>query len=185
MAAFKRRSTKNSDENQATNEQTELELDNVTENSNLENEEVQDSAEEKNADNLASPPKKKRTVVKKSSDTQKRQPSANVQNNRKYNTNRTFTGNIPQETLQTETHLPESMQDYESKPRLEINELTKKGMHELRELAIQYGFTADDLAPMKKQDLIFLSQILDILLNMMDNNILHIPIKDGIQKNIL
>ena len=156
MAAFKRRSTKNSDENQATNEQTELELDNVTENSNLENEEVQDSAEEKNADNLASPPKKKRTVVKKSSDTQKRQPSANVQNNRKYNTNRTFTRNIPQETLQTETHLPESMQDYESKPRLEINELTKKGMHELRELAIQYGFTADDLAPMKKQDLIFL-----------------------------
>ena len=155
MAAFKRRSTKNSDENQATNEQTELELDNVTENSNLENEEVQDSAEEKNADNLASPPKKKRTVVKKSSDTQKRQPSANVQNNRKYNTNRTFTRNIPQETLKTETHLPESMQDYESKPRLEINELTKKGMHELRELAIQYGFTADDLAPMKKQDLIF------------------------------
>ena len=155
MAAFKRRSTKNSDENQAMNEQTELELDNVTENSNLENEEVQDSAEEKNADNLASPPKKKRTVVKKSSDTQKRQPSANVQNNRKYNTNRTFTRNIPQETLQTETHLPESMQDYESKPRLEINELTKKGMHELRELAIQYGFTADDLAPMKKQDLIF------------------------------
>ena len=155
MAAFKRRSTKNSDENQATNEQTELELDNVTENSNLENEEVQDSAEEKNADNLASPPKKKRTVVKKSSDTQKRQPSANVQNNRKYNTNRTFTRNIPQETLQTETHLPKSMQDYESKPRLEINELTKKGMHELRELAIQYGFTADDLAPMKKQDLIF------------------------------
>ncbi|MDD7698356.1 MAG: transcription termination factor Rho [Spirochaetia bacterium] len=155
MAAFKRRSTKNSDENQATNEQTELELDNVTENSNLENEGVQDSAEEKNADNLASPPKKKRTVVKKSSDTQKRQPSANVQNNRKYNTNRTFTRNIPQETLQTETHLPESMQDYESKPRLEINELTKKGMHELRELAIQYGFTADDLAPMKKQDLIF------------------------------
>lgn len=155
MAAFKRRSTKNSDENQATNEQTELELDNVTENSNLENEEVQDSAEEKNADNLASPPKKKRTVVKKSSDTQKRQPSANVQNNRKYNTNRTFTRNIPQETLQTETHLPESMQDYESKPRLEINELTKKGMHELRELAIQFGFTADDLAPMKKQDLIF------------------------------
>ena len=155
MAAFKRRSTKNSDENQATNEQTELELDNVTENSNLEKEEVQDSAEEKNADNLASPPKKKRTVVKKSSDTQKRQPSANVQNNRKYNTNRTFTRNIPQETLQTETHLPESMQDYESKPRLEINELTKKGMHELRELAIQYGFTADDLAPMKKQDLIF------------------------------
>ncbi len=29
------------------------------------------------------------------------------------------------------------------------------GMHELRDLATQYGMTADDLAPMKKQDLIF------------------------------
>ena len=29
------------------------------------------------------------------------------------------------------------------------------GMHELRELATQYGLGADDLAPMKKQDLIF------------------------------
>ena len=42
-----------------------------------------------------------------------------------------------------------------NKPRLLINELTKESMPELRERAIQYGFTADDLAPMKKQDLIF------------------------------
>ncbi len=42
-----------------------------------------------------------------------------------------------------------------NKPRLLINDLTIKSMPELRELATQYGFTADDLAPMKKQDLIF------------------------------
>ncbi|MBR6297043.1 MAG: transcription termination factor Rho [Treponema sp.] len=49
----------------------------------------------------------------------------------------------------------ENPEDYESKPRLLINDLTKMGMHELRELATQYGLGADDLAPMKKQDLIF------------------------------
>ncbi len=43
----------------------------------------------------------------------------------------------------------------ESKPRLSINELTKMGMHDLRALAERYGFTSDYLAPMKKQDVIF------------------------------
>ena len=43
-----------------------------------------------------------------------------------------------------------------NKPRLLINELTKESMPELRERAIQFGYTADDLAPMKKQDLIFI-----------------------------
>ena len=46
-------------------------------------------------------------------------------------------------------------EDISNKPRLLINDLTIKSMPELRELAMQYGFTADDLAPMKKQDLIF------------------------------
>ncbi|MBQ5385133.1 MAG: transcription termination factor Rho [Treponema sp.] len=49
----------------------------------------------------------------------------------------------------------ENPEDYESKPRLQINDLTKMSMPELRELATQYGIGADDLAPMKKQDLIF------------------------------
>ena len=48
-----------------------------------------------------------------------------------------------------------SIDDNANKPRLLINDLTIKSMPELRELAMQYGFTADDLAPMKKQDLIF------------------------------
>lgn len=48
-----------------------------------------------------------------------------------------------------------STDDNGNKPRLLINDLTIKSMPELRDLAMQYGFTADDLAPMKKQDLIF------------------------------
>ncbi len=46
-------------------------------------------------------------------------------------------------------------EDNANKPRLVINDLTIKSMPELRSLAMQYGFTEDDLAPMKKQDLIF------------------------------
>ena len=48
-----------------------------------------------------------------------------------------------------------SAEDNANKPRLLINDLTIKSMPELRDMAMQYGFTADDLAPMKKQDLIF------------------------------
>ncbi|MBP3709972.1 MAG: transcription termination factor Rho [Treponema sp.] len=40
-------------------------------------------------------------------------------------------------------------------PHLVINDLTAMGMTQLRELAMKYGFSSDDLAPMKKQELIF------------------------------
>lgn len=49
----------------------------------------------------------------------------------------------------------ENPEEYESKPRLLINDLTKKSMPELRDLGLQYGISADEMAPMKKQDLIF------------------------------
>ncbi len=45
----------------------------------------------------------------------------------------------------------------EKQPQLIINDLTAMGMHELRDLAMKYGFSADDLAPMKKQELIFVT----------------------------
>ena len=55
-----------------------------------------------------------------------------------------------------EVEMPlESPEELASKPRLVINELTKKSMPELREQAMSFGYSADDLAPMKKQDLIF------------------------------
>lgn len=46
-------------------------------------------------------------------------------------------------------------EENDSKPRILINDLTKKSIPELREIAIQYGSTTEDLAPMRKQDLIF------------------------------
>ncbi len=49
----------------------------------------------------------------------------------------------------------EGTDDNANKPRLLINDLTAMGMHELRDLAAKYGFNPDDLAPMKKQELIF------------------------------
>ncbi len=49
----------------------------------------------------------------------------------------------------------ENPEEYESKPRLVINELTKMSMPELRTLATQYGISEEELPAMKKQDLIF------------------------------
>lgn len=164
MAGFRRRTSKTIEENQVAENQGELEMstsvDDKAESSNEQNLFENATSEQNNESEESVPVKKKRTIVKKVSDSQKQHLQQTLNQNqsqnpnRKYN-NRSYSRNIPQETLQTETHLPENMQDYESKPRLEINELTKKGMQELRELAIQYGFSADDLAPMKKQDLIF------------------------------
>ena len=50
----------------------------------------------------------------------------------------------------------ESPEDNEGKPKLFLNDLTKKSMPELRELGAQYGILLDEMAPMKKQDLVFL-----------------------------
>jgi transcription termination factor Rho len=74
-------------------------------------------------------------------------------NNRSYN-NEHNTGVDNTQSGGTQ-YVPENTEDYESKPRLLINELTAMGMTQLRELAMKYGFSNDDLAPMKKQELIF------------------------------
>ena len=62
---------------------------------------------------------------------------------------------ISQTRAELETIRAESAEDYESKPRLVINDLTKMSMPDLRNLATQYGVCEDELAPMKKQELIF------------------------------
>ena len=61
------------------------------------------------------------------------------------------TGSVDPSVLQS----PESSELDANKPQLVINDLTAMGMHELRDLAMKYGFSGDDLAPMKKQELIF------------------------------
>ncbi|HPX25581.1 MAG TPA: transcription termination factor Rho, partial [Treponemataceae bacterium] len=58
-------------------------------------------------------------------------------------------------TESTDSAGEDEAQNRESKPRLSINDLTKMGMHDLRDLAGRYGISRDDLAPMKKQELIF------------------------------
>ena len=50
----------------------------------------------------------------------------------------------------------EAPEDIEGKPKLLLNDLTKKSMPELREMGAQYGILLDEMAPMKKQDLVFL-----------------------------
>ena len=80
--------------------------------------------------------------------------------NRRYNNNRYNNTNYEKnlqarlEAVQAAQKI-ENPEEYESKPRLLINDLTKKSMPELRELGVQYGISADEMAPMIKQDLIF------------------------------
>lgn len=90
-------------------------------------------------------------------------------NNRNYNGHRTqngrrggfgsIHGEMPVPTNAIDPSVMQSCGDgtdeNSSKPRLLINDLTAMGMHELRDLATKYGFNPDDLAPMKKQELIF------------------------------
>ena len=124
---------------------------------------------------------KKRRVVKKSDDFPKKtienenhQASNSSETHFEHNSNKhsnpKFTRNprqqkrpygakssYPSQNTDNQENNPinESAEDIANKPRLVINELTIKSMPELREIAQQYDFTADDLAPMKKQDLIF------------------------------
>ena len=48
-----------------------------------------------------------------------------------------------------------SSEDSENKLKLVINDLTRMGMHALRDLAAQYGIPHEDMVAMKKQDIIF------------------------------
>ncbi len=77
------------------------------------------------------------------------------QNNRRFQRNNYHKSFEEQKAEIEAAQRIENPEEYESKPRLKINELTKMGMHELRDLAMQYGMNAEDLPSMKKQDLIF------------------------------
>ncbi len=59
------------------------------------------------------------------------------------------------QSTENSEELPSELQDRDSKPRLTINELTCKGMQDLRALAERYGVLREDIASMKKQELIF------------------------------
>ena len=48
-----------------------------------------------------------------------------------------------------------AIEDTDGKPKLVINDLTRMGMHALRDLAAQYGIPHEDMVAMKKQEIIF------------------------------
>ena len=83
----------------------------------------------------------------------KKVPQKKNFNQRSFTNYPTPSGEVAESIVQAE--VAAQGDDNANKPRLLINDLTIKSMPELREIAMQYGFTADDLAPMKKQDLIF------------------------------
>ncbi|HPS45149.1 MAG TPA: Rho termination factor N-terminal domain-containing protein, partial [Treponemataceae bacterium] len=83
-------------------------------------------------------------------------------NNRRFRENRE--GRESRENREDQNYLREAAQaqaeseqagDSGNKPRLTINELTRMGMHALRELATQYGVPHEDMVAMKKQEVIF------------------------------
>lgn len=158
------------EENQAT-----LDFENI-ENSSIstESESEQNDSEEKSTDENVTeenqvtenekPVLKRKVVIKReqsgeSSDENSKNSRYQSKNYRKSGTRRTYTRNYPTPSGEVSEQIAAAdvalTEDNANKPRLLINDLTIKSMPELRELAMQYGFTEDDLAPMKKQDLIF------------------------------
>ena len=63
--------------------------------------------------------------------------------------------NAARDEATAQAQIIENPEEFESKPKLLINDLTKMSMPELRNLAIQYGYPEEELPAMKKQDLIF------------------------------
>ena len=144
--------------------------------------EVSDKSESESETENSEPVKvvvraKRKTVVKvkdntsePSNENQEQSVSENQDTNHQKTWNKNQKRNLSShKTFRSEMPVPTGMVDpsvlkpynadgkdeNDSKPRLLINDLTAMGMHELRELATKYGFNQDDLAPMKKQELIF------------------------------
>ena len=167
-------SDENQSENQLTNHSIKQENPSDLEQSVDETEKNEESNEVKVVVKKRRVVKKSDEVSKRTNDTENHQTSNPSETHFEYNqnkhSNQKFTRNPRQQKRpygakssytsqnsdnQENVQVTESIEDIANKPRLVINELTTKSMPELREMAQQYDFTADDLAPMKKRDLIF------------------------------
>ena len=62
--------------------------------------------------------------------------------------------NAARDEATAQAQIIENPEEFEAKPKLLINDLTKMSMPELRNLAIEYGYPEEELPAMKKQDLI-------------------------------
>ena len=111
--------------------------------------------DEESKDSGATPVKKRRVVKVEKKENQQNQQNGKFKKGPAKQVYRNYPTPTNPVTALENIEGVDKAEDGESKPKLVINDLTIKSMPDLRELAIQYGFTADDLAPMKKQDLIF------------------------------
>lgn len=76
--------------------------------------------------------------------------------NRRYNNRQSYAErNALRDAEVQAAQIIENPEEYESKPRLKINDLTIMSMPELRNMALEYGCPEDMLPAMKKQELIF------------------------------
>ena len=180
----KRRTNEVSEENPIVEEQAQLDCEGNAENQvaeNQESSEVQETAtedngtsedststessndsqssqsegEEESKEQNATPVKKRRVVKVEKKENQQNQQNGKFKKGPTKQVYRNYPTPTNPVTALENIEGVEKSEDGESKPKLVINDLTIKSMPDLRELAIKYGFSADDLAPMKKQDLIF------------------------------
>ena len=115
----------------------------------------QSESEEESKEQNATPIKKRRVVKVEKKENQQNQQNGKFKKGPAKQVYRNYPTPTNPVTALENIEGVDKAEDGESKPKLVINDLTIKSMPDLRELAIKYGFSADDLAPMKKQDLIF------------------------------
>ena len=77
------------------------------------------------------------------------------QYNRQSYKDRIAARNAARDEATAQAQIIENPEEYESKPRLLINDLTKMSMPELRSMAIKYGCPEEDIPSKKKQEVIF------------------------------
>ena len=108
--------------------------------------------------------KPRRRVVVSKTDDERTERTERTYNNRQHNNGnnrrtsyreRIAAINAARDEATAAAQIIENPEEYESKPRLLINDLTKMSMPELRSMAIQYGCAEEDIPSMKKQEVIF------------------------------
>lgn len=108
--------------------------------------------------------KPRRRVVVSKTDDERTERTERTYNNRQHNNGnnrrtsfreRIAARNAARDEATAAAQIIENPEEYESKPRLLINDLTKMSMPELRSMAIQYGCAEEDIPSMKKQEVIF------------------------------
>ena len=103
-------------------------------------------------------PRRKVVVTKSDGDkggSEKTDRRSHAANRRESYRQRIAERNAARDAATEAAQIIENPEEYESKPRLLINDLTKKTMPELRQMAIEYGCAEEEIPSMKKQDLIF------------------------------